>query len=260
MANDFDIAARNYDQAFTNSKIGTLQRKQVYKYLNKHLLVKKQLNILEINCGTGEDAIWLTQNGHQVLATDASQEMISIAKNKNNSHNAVFQQIPIQELNQLENENSFDLIFSNFGGLNCLNKDEFNEFLKQSKRLIKPNGNLVLVIMPKNCIWDNFYLFLKGKWKHVGRRNSLDSVLVNVNGQLVNTWYYNPKDILILGKELLLTISHKPIGFFVPPSYLESFFKKKKLLLSCLEWLDRFASRLSFLSRFSDHYIIHFKA
>lgn len=260
MGNDFDIAAQAYDQVFTHSNIGTLQRNQVYKNLRKHVLDSKKLNLLEINCGTGEDALWFAHQGHKVLAMDASQEMISAAKRKKDSQQVEFQQMKIQELNQLETEGSFDLIFSNFGGLNCLNKDEFSEFLKQSKRLLNRDGKLVLVIMPKNCIWDNFYLFLKGKWNHLGRRNSSEIVSVNVNGQQVNTWYYNPKEVLNLGKETFKTITQKPIGFFVPPSYMESFFKNKKVLLSCLGWLDNCATRLSFLSSFSDHYIIHLKA
>ena len=258
MGNGFDIAAKDYDQDFTNSGIGTLQRKQVYQYLNKYVFHKKRLNLLEVNCGTGEDALWFAQQGHNVMATDASGEMISVAKTKNDLQNVEFQQLKIQELNQLETEGSFDLIFSNFGGLNCLGNDGFSDFLKQSKRLLKTDGKLILVLMPKNCLWDNFYLFLKGKWNHLGRRNTAEAISINVYGQKVNTWYYNPKDILSLDNRFKCA-DYKPIGFFVPPSYTESFFKNKEVLLNCLGWLDKYTTRLSFLSRFSDHYIIYLK-
>ena len=259
MDNSFDIAALDYDQNFTYSNIGVQQRKQVYKCLDKYVLNTKKQSVLEINCGTGEDAQWFAERGNRVLATDSSEKMISVTKNKDSIQHVKFKQLKIQELNQLDGEGSYDLIFSNFGGLNCLNKNEFSEFFTQSKRLLKTNGNLVLVIMPKNCIWDNVYLFLKGKWDSIGRRNTSKALSVPVHGKQVDTWYYNPKDISNLKKDTFKIINHYPIGFFVPPSYLEPFFKNKKVLLKFLDWLDKYVSRFSFLARFSDHYIIHLK-
>ena len=90
MTESFDIAATTYDNTFTYSKIGKLQRNLVYEHLSKILPIDHNLDILEINCGTGHDAIWLANQGHRVLATDISSEMISIARskqlNKNNRY------------------------------------------------------------------------------------------------------------------------------------------------------------------------------
>lgn len=259
MGSSFDIVAKDYDQNFTYSNIGVLQRKQVYKYLEKYILNTKKQTVLEINCGTGEDAFWFAEKGHKVLATDASKEMISVARNKAEFQNVIFQHLQIQKLNQLENEEFYDLIFSNFGGLNCLSKQEFSLFLNHSKKLLKEDGNLIMVIMSKNCVWDNLYLLFKAKWQHLGRRNTINSIPVNVNGHKVNTWYYNPNDILNLRNETLNLVDYRPVGFFIPPSYLESYFKNKSLLLKFLGWLDKCVSRFSFLARFSDHYLIHLK-
>src|SRR6185436_3926462 len=77
----FDGAACAYDEEFTNTPIGRLQRSRVQHFL-KRSLHKNSLSILEINCGTGEDAIWLTKNGHEVVATDASEKMIDVVKRK----------------------------------------------------------------------------------------------------------------------------------------------------------------------------------
>ena len=82
MTEDFDIASAQYDTAFTFSKIGKAQRKMVFKYLNPILTQRQKLSILELNCGTGEDAIRFAQLGHHVLATDISEGMINVAKAK----------------------------------------------------------------------------------------------------------------------------------------------------------------------------------
>ena len=79
----FDILAQNYDADFTSSAIGRLQRNRVWSYLNP--IIKeagRPLKILEINCGTGDDAIQLATMGHRVIATDSSAGMIEKAKEK----------------------------------------------------------------------------------------------------------------------------------------------------------------------------------
>ena len=79
MNESFDIAAPIYDDVFTYSHIGKLQRGLVHEYLERSLPTNKSLHILEINCGTGHDAIWLSNRGHHIIATDISSEMISVS-------------------------------------------------------------------------------------------------------------------------------------------------------------------------------------
>ena len=90
MLSDFDIAAQHYDTNFTFSKIGKAQRKMVFRYLNSIINNNNKLSILELNCGTGEDAIHLNKMGHNVVATDISEEMIKTAKAKTHSKNIIF--------------------------------------------------------------------------------------------------------------------------------------------------------------------------
>ena len=77
--------------------------------------------ILEMNCGTGEDAQWLAARGMQVLATDISPRMIEVSRRKLASapeNQAVqFLTLSWEQLGTLEAE-PFDGMLSNFGGLN----------------------------------------------------------------------------------------------------------------------------------------------
>jgi ubiquinone/menaquinone biosynthesis C-methylase UbiE len=79
---NFDSAANQYDSDFTHTEIGKMQRRGVYHFLNKKTLTPNSISILEINCGTGEDAIWFSKKGHTISATDASSGMIDVAKQK----------------------------------------------------------------------------------------------------------------------------------------------------------------------------------
>ena len=119
----FDHSASSYDQHFTKSQIGRMQRQRVWNYLKK-TLPAAPLNILELSCGTGEDALFLSKMGHHVTATDLSKEMIQIARNKKQGHSIEFNVMAIEEAVQKSNEKKYDLVFSNFGGFNCLSPEQ----------------------------------------------------------------------------------------------------------------------------------------
>ncbi len=258
MTKDFDIHAKNYDTDFTYSEIGKAQRNRVYYYLNKHILSEKKLNILELNCGTGEDAYYLSKQGHRVLATEISSEMIKVAKEKNKNTAIRFQQVDITKITLDKFSEKFDLIFSNFGGLNCISKSQLAQFITVSSSLLQPTGIMALVIMPKKCLWEQFYFSLKGEFKKAFRRNTKELVLVNVEGVQVSTWYYNPREVISLTKNEYSTTLVKPIGIAIPPSYLESFFKNYKWFLNLLVLKEKvFSNR--FWAKYSDHYLISLK-
>ena len=255
MHNDFDLAATQYDHVFTFSKIGIAQRHLVFKYLAPTINNSKKLSILELNCGTGEDAIQLANLGHYVMATDISEKMIHVAKSKTHPKNLIFKVHDINLITEHTFNDTFDLIFSNFGGLNCLSESQLDLFFKKFVNLLKPNGKLILVIMPKNCLWERIYFSLKGNFKKAKRRNTAQSVVANVDGSQVSTWYYNPEQIVSLSKNLYIEELIKPIGLFIPPSYLETSLLTKKPMFNMLIKFEQFFNT-SFLSKYADHFLI----
>ncbi|WP_299887487.1 bifunctional 2-polyprenyl-6-hydroxyphenol methylase/3-demethylubiquinol 3-O-methyltransferase UbiG [uncultured Lacinutrix sp.] len=255
MKADFDIASSQYDTIFTFSNIGKAQRNRVYKHITPLLKQKKKLSILELNCGTGEDAIQFGNLGHNVIATDISKGMIEIANNKPHPKNVSFSTLDINLISKASFSNKFDIIFSNFGGLNCLSKEQLNTFLKESINLLNTNGKLILVIMPKNCLWERLYFSLKGNLKKAKRRNTTKSVIANVDGVGIETWYYNAEDIVSLTNGLYTLKTVKPIGLAIPPSYLENSILAKKPLLSIFKGIDALFTG-AFWAKYADHFLI----
>jgi ubiquinone/menaquinone biosynthesis C-methylase UbiE len=76
----FDYLAEGYDDLFTKSLIGRAQRDVVWNVLNHTF--RSGDYVLELNCGTGEDAMFLARNGVSVAAFDASEQMIRIASQR----------------------------------------------------------------------------------------------------------------------------------------------------------------------------------
>ena len=84
MQSPFDKIAPVYDELFTNTAIGKMQRNIIYNYMDESLSTNQQINILELNCGTGEDAVYFAKKGFGVVATDVSEEMLKITEEKIN--------------------------------------------------------------------------------------------------------------------------------------------------------------------------------
>ena len=259
MTEQFDTASGTYDQDFTDTLIGGLQRGLVWKYLDEKISNRGTLNILELNCGTGEDALHLAEMGHSVTATDISSEMLTNAQKKASGvhvkHKVAFSKLDITQLNDFKCTDQFDLVFSNFGGVNCINGQEMEKFGRDLKKLLRPNGLLIMVVMPNICLWESLYFFIKLQFSEVFRRNK-SSVLADVSGVQVETWYYSPNKIIELFNPEFLKVRVKPIGFFAPPSYMETFVKRNKKFFRVISYLENRFSRFAWQGRISDHYYI----
>lgn len=250
---DFDKAALLYDDTFTESRIGQLQRKKVYFWLDQIAFFKSTHSVFELNCGTGYDADYFHSRGINVTATDDSPEMIAVAQSKRNMAIDFFS-MDFAELERYYKDS--DAIFSNFGGLNCLDSHDLNALLEKTSQLQKSGDRWIGVMMPKFCLMESLYFIAKFQFKKAVRRNTNHAVSVNVDGTTVSTYYHSPKEV----KKMLATNYHiektKPVALFLPPSYLEPFFKKRPKMLNFLSRLETIYGRLSFLSGLSDHYIL----
>ena len=258
MDNSFDPVADLYDETFSNTRIGKAQRDIVWKYLRKKNLINK--NILELNCGTGVDAIYLAQK-NRVTATDASEVMLGITEAK------IYQddlqsncKTILWNLNDQftgDKEEKYDLIFSNFGGLNCISPEALKNLSSELYSLLKPGGEMIFVVMGRKCLWESFYFLLKGKFRSIFRRRKKEALIALIGeNSFIKTWYYSPKQLKrILETNFNFTLQ-KPVGFFIPPSYLESYFKQKKGFLRFLVRMERSISSVSILSNYADHYLM----
>ncbi|MCC6369572.1 MAG: class I SAM-dependent methyltransferase [Bacteroidia bacterium] len=251
----FDSSAHNYDVEFTQTPIGSMQRNRVYKFLRP--LLSLQTKLLEINCGTGQDAINMAPFVSSIMATDISQPMIEIAEKKRmhaKLNNVSFKCIDINVLH-LGLNNKFDLLLSNFGGLNCLSEKELRAFSNNIEPFISEQGQLALVIMGKKCWIENLWYLLR-KDARYKRRNTKKGLHTKINDSTFYTYYYSPEEIGLIFSSHFQIKKVRPIGLFIPPSYLNPFFTNKAWLLKTLYFFEKLFGRLAFLSNYSDHYLI----
>jgi cyclopropane fatty-acyl-phospholipid synthase-like methyltransferase len=251
----FNNYAQDYDAHFTNSFIGRAQRNIVHEYLAT--VLHQEMTVLEINCGTGEDALFLSPKCKSLRCSDVSENMIAVAKQKTKDLDNC--QVEVRSIQRINTDITYDLIFSNFGGLNCLSPEELKSFSKDCRSLTNPAGELVFVIMGRQCRWERFYFRRKGDTEKASRRESLSGLKTEINGSEFFTYYYSPSEIIALFKGDFAAVKVKPVGIFIPPSYMEPFMRSRPVLFSGLKFLDRVFRGFSLLSDKADHYIIHFR-
>ncbi len=257
----FDRIAEDYDLSFTHSHIGHAQRLAVWNYLDKHERFNHS-RVLEINCGTGEDAIFLASKNNKVVATDVSEAMIARAQKKvvqKNLEGCI--QTSVCDLTDLSPiSGSFDLIFSNFGGFNCVNPYQLGATVLDLADRLEPGGRVVCVLMGRFCLWETAYFLMKGQPSAAGRRSRPVPVEVEFpDGSLQPTWYYSPRGLTTLFKPKFRPVAVRPVGFFLPPSYLEPFFIKRPNVLKALASLEKQIRGNSLVAYASDHYLAEFR-
>ncbi len=242
----FDSYAESYDHHFTFSPIGVIQREAVYRNLLP--LLNQNKSVLELNCGTGHDAFTMIDEVSSILATDVSEEMIRVCEEKQgiNSKRPTFRAISIQNLNEELKTNNF--IFSNFAGLNCLAPVEFTAFANKCRELAKAETDLFLVFFGRKCIWERFYYLAKFDIRAAKRRSTAEAITMTIGSAQLDFWYYSPSEIRAMFSSNFKVQSYGPIGLFVPPSYLDNFFKNKRILLKLLGSLDKYFCKFKMLA------------
>jgi ubiquinone/menaquinone biosynthesis C-methylase UbiE len=243
-----------YDSYEENNKILAWMRKQVRHAALSFL--EKDDTILELNSGTGTDAIFFAKAGFKVLVTDLSDGMIREINRKvkleNLSAEIEVMQHSYTDLNQIHNR-KFDFIFSNFGGLNCIS--DLNLVTKHFPSMLKNNGIVCLVIMPPVCPWEVTQL-LRGKIKFALRRFNKSGIPANIEGVSFYTYYFSHKNIMsALGPNFKL-LKLMSLGVFTPIPQMEVFQNKFPRLLRFLNSLDEITAGYFPFNRIGDHIIV----
>jgi demethylmenaquinone methyltransferase/2-methoxy-6-polyprenyl-1,4-benzoquinol methylase len=111
--------------------------------------VKPGMEILDIGCGTGSLVMDVAKAGARVTGLDISTGMLAVAQKriaKNGTQDRItLHNAGIVEIDSLFEENSFDLIISTLV-FSELYSEERELALHQIKKILKPNGTLVVAV------------------------------------------------------------------------------------------------------------------
>lgn len=133
---------KNNSTAYANSTFNEDFAKAIYEGMEDFLALNvMNTPLLDIGCGSGRDALFLTKKGYTVHAFDRSPEMIEEAKRLTGLDNT----FNIGSADDFETEQSYYFAYS-IACLLHLNDDEFESAMKHILKHINFGGNFFFTV------------------------------------------------------------------------------------------------------------------
>jgi ubiquinone/menaquinone biosynthesis C-methylase UbiE len=254
----FDAVADSYDDVFTRSVIGRAQRGIVWKVFAETFRAGDR--ILELNCGTGEDALFLARRGISVEACDGSAQMIEVARKRKVREGAnlpiEFQHMPTEHVGGLDPALPFDGVVSNFSGLNCV--ENLGQVALDLSSLVRKGGNLVLCLSSRVCAWELIWFTLRGNFSK-GTRRLRGRATGHMGGSSVRVLYPSVKQMKRAFSPWFDLLSVRAVGLLVAPSYLEPWAGGHAAFLARLASIDWALGGWPLLRGMGDHILLRFQ-
>ena len=272
ISHPFDAAAADYDAIFTQRRLSRWLRETVWGRLAASF--RPGAHVLELGCGTGEDAVWLARRGVRVSATDASPEMLAVARRKaaaaGVADRITFARLDLGEIRDWRLEigdapisnlqspvSQYDGAFSNFGALNCL--PDRRPVAGALAERVRPGGRVVLVVMGPLCPWEVAWHLLHGEVRAALRRMR-PGVEAHVGmGARVRVWYPSPRRLRMEFAPRFRLVETVGIGTLLPPPYLDHLVERWPRAFEMLALLDRRFERMFPWTWLNDHYLAVFE-
>jgi SAM-dependent methyltransferase len=246
----FDGLAAGYDAGFTDSSLGQVLRARVWQRFEARFAGRSSL--LELGCGTGEDAIHLARLGHRILATDASEQMIRVARAKADRAGVAdrirFVCAPMERVASGIGDEVFDGVFSNFGAVNCV--EDISALASGLATRLVAGAPLIFVAMGRHVPWEWAWYLARGKPAQSFRRMRRNGV----EWRGLRVRYPTPGSLAAALSPGFTVTQRSGLGFVLPPSYASGWLDSAPRTLAVMAALER--ATAGFTARLADHFVI----
>ncbi len=247
----FDELARDYDASFANTPLGGALRALVWSRFDAAFGGARR--VLDLGCGTGEDAIRLACRGTRVVAVDASPVMLRVAQEKARRSGCAdrieFRCLQLELLAGALAGETFDGALSNFGALNCV--ANLPVMLGELAAKLDSGAHFVFVLMGRYVPWEWLWYLLRADSVRAWRR-----LRGPAPWRGLHVAYPSPAEVAAALRPFFRIEGLRPLGFALPPSYAAAWLNRRPRLLGALTRAERLAQKLPFLASCADHYII----
>jgi SAM-dependent methyltransferase len=255
----FDAIAESYDAIFSDSPIGRSQRKAVWTEIDRVFFPGHR--VLEINCGTGIDAVRMASRGIRVVGCDSAPAMVAVAEKRAASlrdFNVRFQCLRTEDIDDVAPDGPYDGVLSNFSGLNCISN--LQPVARSLAELVRPGGRLVVCVFGRLCLWEVLWYAFSEKREKAFRRLRRDGVTSNLGpGVSVTVRYWSVKSLKEVFAPHFRLERRRGIGVVTPPSYAGSVPARFPRLFNTAVKIDRVAGSCPGVRALADHVVLIFE-
>jgi ubiquinone/menaquinone biosynthesis C-methylase UbiE len=195
-------------------------------------------SILELNAGTGTDAVYLAQQGYRLHATDIAPGMLQRVRDKvaglGLGERVTVQACSFTDLDQVQG-GPFDAVFSDLGGLNCI--PDLAPVIGSLPAVLRPGGVVTWVLMPPICLWELAMLFT-GQVRFALRRLSPRGTRAHLEGLYFDVYYMSPKQVIATFGDQYQLLSLEGLSVITPTAESKNLARRHPRLYRLLSWLD----------------------
>ncbi len=164
LAARFDQEAKQYDLRYgppsginPGNPLVTWLRQEHLRILQE--LLPSGAAVLDIGCGTGEEALALAREGYSVLGIDISAAMVRQAQTKAMAYGLrrglVFRTMPAGKLSELDERGPFQGAYASLGTLNT--EPNLAGVAAALHDLLEPNAPFVATVMNRRCAFERWH-------------------------------------------------------------------------------------------------------
>ena len=254
IAEAFSRTAEKYDAFAQDHPHLTRMRNKVYAHLER--FVPRGARLLELNAGTGIDAVELARRGYHIHATDVAPGMLQRVRDKAQDldlkHLITVQECSFTRLDEIHGA-PFDAVFSNLGGLNCI--PDLSPIIRQLPAVLKPGGLITWVLMPPICLWEFAELF-RGHPRLAFRRFARNGTRTHLEGLYFTVYYFTPAQVIDWFGPAYECLAIEGLSVLTPTAESKNFAKRYPRLYQALASVDDRLSLRSPWRAWGDFFIL----
>jgi len=251
IARAFDTIAPDYDATYgpDGNQVMAWLRRESLNLLQETFPPGGRL--LEIGCGTGEEALVMARAGHAVLAIDVSPAMTAQAAAKARAagldDRITVLALPAGHLEALRASTPFDGAYASFGALNC--EPDLPGLANGLARLLRPGAAFICSVMARRCPFEMAWFLLHGRPRTALRRlrrGWQPAVVAGSNGVEVTlpVRYLSAGDLARAFAPHFTVERVRALPLLLPPPYLDDLFRRYRAFFARLEpWERRLRER-----------------
>ena len=257
VAEAFSRQSEVYDEYEVENENLKRVRDEIYKHFL--MLRKPGDKILEVNAGTGTDAIYFARQGFRIHATDVAEGMVQEVEKKA-SQMSLKAKITTQVASFTDlapvTGSPYQACFSNIGGLNCI--PDLKAFVTQLRLVLDPGAVVTIVVMPRYCPWEWLEVF-RGRFGVAARRLNQAGAVVSPKRVPYRIYYHNARHVISSFRPKFRLIKQQSLSLFAPPMDRKQFSKRHPRFYRLLVSLDNLLSKVYPFNQLGDFIIYSYR-